>query len=181
MIINLKLAIIVTIFCMLILPTILFVLLKNKPKALKICAAVLFAVYLVFLFIGTTASISLKSGNVYIAFNFDKEWFSMDFSWFGLTKINTLINLFLLFPVGFVTYVFSNKHQFLKTILFSLAISLIIETYQFVLPIHRNTEVSDVIFNTLSGLISATYCEALNKILKRNKKWFQKKNFTQNT
>ena len=161
MIINLKLAIIVTIFCMLFLPTILFILLKNKPKALKICAAVLFAVYLVFLFIATTASIILKNGNVCIAFNFDKEWFSLDFSWFGLTKINTLINLFLLFPVGFVVYTFSNKHQFLKTILFSLAISLIIETYQFVLPIHRNTEISDVFFNTLSGLISATYCKSL--------------------
>lgn len=170
MIINLKLAIIVTVFCMLILPTILFLLLKNKPRALKICAGALCVIYLVFLFIGTTASIGLKNGNVSINFYFDKPWLSLDFSWFGLSKINTLINLFLLFPVGFVVYAFSNKKQFLKTILISLAISIIIELYQFVLPIHRNTELSDVVFNTLSGLISATYCELLNKILKRNNK-----------
>ena len=170
MIINLKLAIIVTIFCMLILPTILFILLKNKPKLLKICACVLFAFYIVFLFVGTTASINLNSGNVNIFLNFDKNWFSLDFDWFETSKTNILINLFLLFPVGFVVYTFSNKKQFLKTILLSLAISLIIELYQFVLPIHRNTELSDIIFNTLSGLISAVYCEVLNKISKRNNK-----------
>ena len=167
MIVNLKLAIIVTIFCMLIIPTALFVLLKNKPRALKICASVLLAVYLVFLFIGTTASISLKNNNIIINFYFDKPWLSLDFSWFGLSKINTLINLFLLFPVGFVVYAFSNKHPFLKTILISLAISVLIELYQFVLPIHRNTELSDVIFNTLSGLISATYCKVLTLVINK--------------
>ena len=164
MIINLNLAIILTIFCMLIFPTILFVVLKNKPRILKICTAVLFSFYVIFLFIGTTASISLKNNYLIINFYFNKPWLSLDFSWFGFSKTNTLINLFLLFPIGFVVYAFSSKKHFLKTILISLAISIIIELYQFVLPIHRNTELSDVIFNTISGLISATYCEVLTRV-----------------
>ncbi len=170
MTINLYLALSLTIVLMAVLPTILFITLKNKPKTLKICASVLFFIYLIFLFIGTTGSISLSGSKLSISLNFNKEWFSLDFAWFEISKTNTLINLFLLFPIGFVVYTFTDKKQFLKTILFSFLLSIIIELYQWVLPIHRNTEVSDVIFNTISGVISAVYLEILTKLTDKKDK-----------
>jgi len=75
-----------------------------------------------------------------------------------------LINLFMLFPIGFIVYVFSKDKPFLKTIIITLLVSLIIETLQFVLPIHRNTEILDIILNFLSGVISASYCHLLSKL-----------------
>lgn len=170
MTINLYLALSLTIVLMVVLPTTLFITLKNKPKTLKICAGIMFFVYLIFLFIGTTGSISLNGPKLSIALNYNKEWFSLDFAWFEISKTNTLINLFLLFPIGFVVYTFTNKKQFLKTILFSLLLSIIIELYQWVLPIHRNTELSDIIFNTISGVISAIYLEVLTKLTDKKDK-----------
>lgn len=167
MTINLHFAILIAIMFCFIIPTFLMIFLKKHHKALKICAGVLFCVYLGLLFIGTTATINIKNSNLIINLNFNEPWFSLDFDWFETSKTNVLINLFLLFPLGFVVYTFSEKHQFLKTVLFSLLLSIIIELYQFILPVHRNTELSDIIFNTLSGVISAAYCELLKKIISK--------------
>ena len=121
-------------------------------------------IYLVLLFVGTAGKISLKSDVLKISFDFSHEWFSAYFSWFELSAGNILINLLLLFPIGFVVYTFSQQHPFVKTILIALGISAIIELYQWMLPVFRNSEVSDIIFNTISGVISACYCELLKKL-----------------
>ena len=161
MTINFYFALMLVLFFMLVLPTTLVFTLKHKPKILKWCTAILLIVYLFLLFIGTAGKISLKSNTLKISFNFTKDWFSLYFLWFNFSKTNVLINLFLLFPVGYVVFTFSKNHPFLKTILLALSISIIVEIYQWVLPIHRNTELSDILFNVISGFISAIYCKLL--------------------
>lgn len=172
MTINLYFALTLVVFFMLILPTTLVFALKHKPRTLKWSISILFVIYLFLLFVGTAGKVSLKNNTLNIYFNFSGNWFSLYFLWFSFSKTNALINLFLLFPVGYLVYTFCEKHKFIKTILLALAISLFIEIYQWVLPIHRNTELSDILFNTISGLVSAIYCNLLLRFgaFKTNKK-----------
>ena len=48
-----------------------------------------------------------------------------------------------------------------KTVILSLCLSLAIELIQFVLPINRYTELTDILFNVISGIISAAVCQFL--------------------
>lgn len=144
-----------------IIPTILVFALKSHQKNLKITAIVFACVYFAILFIGTTCTLDISADNIYISFDFSEPWFSLDFLFLDFSLKNMFVNLSMMFPLGFIVYIFSKNHSFKKTILIALAISLCIEFYQFMLPIYRNTEITDIIFNTISGLISATYCEVL--------------------
>lgn len=160
---SIKFVIAIALFLMIALPTILLFALKNHQKALKICTIILMIIYFSLLFIGTSFSVTVKSGNLVIAPNFNKEWFSLNFVACNLSSTNILVNLALLLPTGFIVYIFAKKHRFLKTILFAFLLSLFIEFYQFVLPVSRATELTDIILNTLSGVISAIYCFILEK------------------
>ncbi len=146
-----------------ILPTILVLCLKNRPKVLKICAICLMIAYFIVLFIGTTFNVSLKKGNLSISADFTKDWFSMRFLLYSFKPVNLTINVALLFPLGFIVYSFAKENKFIKTILFSFLLSLFIELYQFVLPISRTTELTDLFFNTFGGMLSALYCKLLQK------------------
>ncbi|MBR3885130.1 MAG: VanZ family protein [Clostridia bacterium] len=156
--------ILIALILMIVLPTVLILTLKNKPKALKICAIVLSVIYFSLLFVGTSFVVKIKNNNLVIYADFSKEWFSMKFLLHNFSMTNILINLILLFPLGFIVDVFAKDKKFLKTILLSFLISIFIELYQFVLPVPRTTELTDILFNTLSGALSATYCFLIEKL-----------------
>ena len=149
---------------MFILPTILLITLKKHTKPLKILTIILSIAYFILLFIGTTFKISIKNNNLIIYPNFTNNWFSMRFLLYSFAKRNILINIALLFPIGFIVQVFCKKNKFLKTILYTFLLSLFIELYQFILPVSRTTELTDILFNTLGGFLSAAYCYILRKI-----------------
>ena len=154
---------VITILLMIVLPTILILTLKNHPKKLKIVAIILSVIYFSLLFIGTTFKVSLKNGNLSVYPDFTRKWFSLRFLISSFSPINITINLILLFPIGFIVFSFAKKHPFLKTILCAFLLSLLIELYQFILPVARTTELTDLLFNTLSGVLSALYCKLLQK------------------
>lgn len=149
---------------MVVFPTTMFFALKNHQKTLKVITLVFATIYFVMLFIGTTCVLDITLKSTHISFDFTKEWFSLDLLWFDFRLGNMFINLSMMFPIGFIVFVFAKKNRFLKTILFAFLLSLFIEFYQFMLPIYRNTELTDIVFNTLSGLISATYYFVLSKL-----------------
>ena len=149
---------------MVVLPTVILIMLKKHKKALKITAIIFAVVYFILLFIGTTFKFKFKSDFVLINADFSGDWFSMRFLPYSFATRNVLINLAMMFPIGFLVYIFSNKNRFLKTILYAFLLSLFIEFYQFMLPISRTTELTDLLFNTLSGMISAIYCYFLTKL-----------------
>jgi len=161
---NINLIIILAFILMVVLPTIILIMLKKHKKALKITAIFLAVVYFVLLFIGTTFKFKIKGDFVLINADFSHEWFSMRFLPYSFAPRNVFINLAMMFPVGFLVYIFSKNRRFLKTILFAFLLSIFIEFYQFLLPVSRTTEITDVLFNTLSGIISAVYCHFLTKL-----------------
>lgn len=143
------------------LPTILCFVLKNNQKAFKITMACLSAVFFVLLFVGTTAEVTLKQNTVAVCYKTTELWFDFGIT-FGNTDItNIAVNLLLLFPVGYIVFTFSGKNYFFKCTAMALIISLIIETYQWVLPFPRSTEVIDIILNTASGIIGYAYSKLL--------------------
>ena len=153
----------IALFLMIIFPTILLIALKNHKRVLKICTIILSLIYFTLLFIGTTFKVTVLNGNLVIKPNFTQNWFSLRFVMHNFSTTNILVNLALLLPIGFITYIFCKKHKFLKTILFAFLISCFIEFYQFALPVARGTELTDILLNTFSGVISAMYCFALEK------------------
>ncbi len=145
------------------LPPIIIVLLKKHRKILNLLVIISAVLYFSFLFVGTTFKIQYSYPNVSFVPSFDKPWLSMNFIAFGFGKINIISNLILFLPLGFIVYTFAKKHRFLKTILLAFVLSISIEILQWILPVSRNTEILDVLLNTLSGTISATYCYVLDK------------------
>lgn len=162
-----------------------FYMLKIKDKKLmKKTAKIYFILYVLALLVGTIAEIGKVGNCFYAKLIFDKPWFNASFLVANLSFDNVLINVFMFFPLGFFVYEFSSQklllffgdkdlknsqnikiytysHSFFLTILISFLASLFIETYQMILPIYRNSELADIVFNTLSGVVSATYFEIL--------------------
>lgn len=161
--INLWLAISLIILLELIVPTILCLTLKNKPLSLKVCTIILAVLFFAFLFVGTTAEVTLKNNIIKVNYVFTDSWFDFKIK-FGSTSIsNIMVNIVLLFPVSYIVFVFSKTNYFAKCIFFAFVVSLIIETYQWVLPIPRGTEIIDLILNTLCGVVSYLYCKLLKR------------------
>lgn len=80
-----------------------------------------------------------------------------------------VINIFMLVPMGLATYNLSNKHRLLKAVLFGLLTGAFIETMQFILPIARSPQLTDIILNTISSLVGAVYALVLSKLKRQNK------------
>ena len=160
--ISLNLAIAVLIFSFLILPQIVMFALYSKPKALKICAIILFIIYL--FAISLLVFGSTRISNEVLKFNIvqNAEWFSLRFCVASFGKREMLYNLIMMFPVSAFVFAitkeqrFCFKKTFFVTILVSLFISLCIEILQFILPFARTTELFDLLTNTISGVFG--YC-----------------------
>lgn len=143
------------------LPTILCFVLKNNQKAFKITIACLSVVFFVLLFVGTTAEVTLKNNTIAVCYKTTGQWFDFGITFGNIDITNIFVNLFLLFPVGFIVFTFSDKNHFVKCTILALIISLIIETYQWVLPFPRSTEIIDILLNTASGIVGYAYSKLL--------------------
>lgn len=160
---NTILLFIIAFLLLFVAPIVLSFKLKNNQKALKITAIIFACFYFIALFIGTTCEIDIDIYKTTISFDYTKNWFDINFLIYDFDFDNILINLSMFFPLGFIVYVFFEKNPFFKTLIFSICLSLFIELYQFILPISRFTELTDLVFNFLSGLISAYVCKFLIK------------------
>ena len=156
MIINFYFIFAIIFFIFIILPSIIILLIKDEKK-LKILSSVIFIFYLIILFVGTILELDEVYPNLSFYFDFNHSWFSPNFLWFNFSIDNLIINAGLMFPIGFFTYTHFKNNKFLKTILLAFTLSILIEIYQMILPIYRNTEILDIILNTISGIFSAIY------------------------
>ena len=168
MVINLILAIILSLFFMVILPAFFLVLFYNKPS-LKWITLAFSIIYFIMLFVGVFGKVDIDTQNISITFESNNSWFiASHFSWFSFDTINILLNLFMLFPLGAIVLASTKKHAFLKTVAFSFCTSLFIEFMQFALPINRTVEVTDLLYNTLSGIIGFLFFWLILKLFKKN-------------
>lgn len=140
---------------------------KNQ-RALKITAYICFVLYLLFLFVLVFGQVNVEEGYVAVNIVKNSNWFSLNFATAHANKTNLLYNLIMMFPVSafvFATQKVDKSHNalkyflkvFLKTVLISFLISLFIETFQFILPVKRTTELFDLLINTLSGVLGFCY------------------------
>lgn len=84
----------------------------------------------------------------------------------GKIYINEIINNVLVFlPVGIYACMLNPKWPILKKIGLSFSISLIIEVFQFIFAIGA-TDITDIIGNTLGGLIGIGVFYLFNKVFK---------------
>ncbi len=80
----------------------------------------------------------------------------------------------MLFPVGLFVFAISKRKPWQKLLL-CLAVGalcgLIIETYQFILPIQRSVQLSDIILNAISALIGGFYAWLIFSIKEKTTKY----------
>lgn len=149
----------ITFFGFFILPFLLMKCFKTqkKQKMAIICA---FCFYLIALFIGVWGKLEINSKITRLTFDFSKTWFSKSINWnfSNLSLFDTVVNLVMLIPVGIFTSYFCHKKWkpllFFAFLLFvGLFCGIFIEVSQFVLPIPRSVQLSDIVFNSISVLL----------------------------
>ncbi len=127
-------------------------------------------IFLSALCLGTFSTISLGE-NVTISFSNTGKWFANEFDWnvWGIGWRDFAINLALMFPVGTFCVMFFEKHPLVCAFAIALCLSALVEFLQFALPIARNPQLSDIIFNALSAYLGALYALGLLKLKARKK------------
>ena len=175
---NLILVLVLGAVCYIILPFVVWCL--NGEKLKKILTIVLFCLYLVVLFAGVFGQIDISKDRVSITLDFSGKWFAKTINW-SLSKVTTfdlIINLVMLFPVGMMVLYFARNKKWWVKVLLLIVIGLcsgaFIEFFQFMLPIQRSVQLSDVLLNTVSvsvgGLIAWGYLEIIKQVKKPKNK-----------
>ena len=143
MVLNTLFVLICGILYYFILPFIIFFCVKNT-KLKNILMAIYLIIFLMVLFVGVFSTISINWENISFVFDFSHGWCSK--------SINlALKNLQL----------FNNKKPFyvkiILLIIVGLMSGLLIEGLQFVLPVQRSVQLSDVLLNTISVLLGGVF------------------------
>lgn len=156
---------------MVVLPLLLLIFIKNK-KALMICVKTLCIVYFCLLAVGVFGKIDMQNGNFIVTFETNGSWFDFKkFTPYSFGTFNVLINLYMLFPIGAIGVVSLQNHKLIKTALLSFCISFFIESMQLILPIARSVEITDLVYNTISGVIGYCFFAIMLKICKKEDKF----------
>ncbi len=142
--------------CFALLPFVLLCIIKDRKK-MNIAATVIFCCYLLVLFAGVFGKLEIGAKTTKITFDFSGQWCTKSIKWnfSHLSAFDIFINLIMLIPVGiFTSYFLHRKWKIWQLLIFLIFIGfgcgIFIETMQFILPIPRSVQLSDVIFNTAS-------------------------------
>ena len=153
--------IIVGILCYAVFPMCLLFIRKRKTQ--KIFCLVILVSFIFVLLIGVLGKIDITKQYVKIYLDFSGDFASkpINLSFAHLTTLDMFINIVMLIPIGTYFVFFNQNMRFWKMIVFSLLIGLgvglCIETLQFILPVQRSVQLSDIVFNSLSVMIGALY------------------------
>lgn len=148
------------------------IIFRNKPSLLKVITIILLVLYLICLTILTlVTNVSFSKNGVDITLIQSAPWFSKKILWTfsHLSLIDFLINIVMMYPLGYLIAILS-KHNLackiiLKTFAFSFLVSLCIESLQWTLPVLRNPTLSDIIFNSISGIIGSSCFIIIQKFI----------------
>ena len=163
-------------FLYVVCPIILRMLI-NKKRANTILSFVLLLLFLFVLCLGVFTNCSVTYPTIKISFETNELWANeyILFNIFNLTCFDLLVNSVMLLPFGVIFTLFyyyknpnfSVKKLFLWLFFIGLACGLFIETMQFILPIERTIQLSDVLLNTISCFIGGLYFILLLQIKKK--------------
>lgn len=151
----------VTIFYLIV--PFLILLVRNK-RTQKILSIVSLCIFIAILVVGTLGKIDISKTTTTITFEKFGNWFdkNINFNFSNITKQDIIINILMLIPIGTFTCYCLENSKIWKKILVAIAVGfccgLLIEFCQFMFPVPRSVQLSDVIFNTISVLIGALIC-----------------------
>ena len=144
-------------------------------KAIVVVCSILFGIVL---FFGITSKVSITENCVIVNFDYTNKWFGkpINLNVFDIDKIDFIINISMLVPIGLVVIYFNKRklpNKLLMLTLIGLMIGLALETLQYILPVYRTVQLSDVVLNTVSvvigGCVGLIYDLIVNKIRKVNR------------
>lgn len=174
--INTILVLILSILFCLVVP--FFILLVKDRKKQNILSLLCLVLFLIALFVGVFGKLDFNWDYVQISFDFSGKWCNKTINWTfsNISTFDLVINLVMLIPIGIFAFHYLKINQFWRKIVVLVAVGVLcgtfIETMQFVLPIPRSVQLSDVVFNaisvTLGGLICALYSWIVAKINRQN-------------
>ena len=149
-------------------------LLINKKKINTILSLVLLILFLIVLFLGVFTNCSVTYPSIKISFSTNGLWASeyIRFNIFKLSIFDLCVNAIMLLPIGVIFslfYYYKNPTLSIKKLLLWLMLigflsGLFIEAMQFILPIERAIQLSDIILNTISCVLGGVYFFILLKI-----------------
>ncbi len=152
-------------------------LLIDKKKTNLILSLVLLFLFLIVLTLGVFTNCSVTYPSIKISFETSGVWASehIRFNIFNLSIFDLCVNAIMLLPVGVIFTLFyyykkpnfAVKKLFLWLFLIGFSCGLFIETMQFILPIERAIQLSDVLLNTISCVLGGVYFLILLKTKKR--------------
>ena len=155
-----------------VLPLILWLLGKNKKS--NFIVGIIFVSYIIILFFGVTSKIDYNLKTTTIELDYSLNWADKVVNWTfkDLSYLDVLINIYMLIPIGHVVVYCSKRlgvSLIIKLVIIGLLYGVLIETIQFVLPVPRSVQLSDVIFNTISvcigGGLGCLYKYIANKVM----------------
>lgn len=141
----------------LIIPILIWRFARNTKFGKYLTIVFLFA-FLVILFLGITGRVCISNHYVIVDMDFTNNWLGKKINFYmsNINKVDFIINILMLIPIGFVLAYFVHK-SFVRKLFISFVLGLIcgkmLEITQFVLPVYRSVELSDVVLNTISVVI----------------------------
>lgn len=161
-----------------ICPIILRLTFKNK-KVTIILLSIMATLFSIVLFIGVFTKVTVTQDVIKISLNSKGHWASetINFNIFNLSTFDLCVNTIMLIPFGVILALALNyrnkKMPFWKLLLLlflcGILFGFMIELIQFILPIERAIQLSDVFLNAISCVIGGLYFTALLKIKKEVK------------
>lgn len=150
----------------------------RNSKVGRLIVIIFAGLYGVLLLLGITTKIIFQEGFAIIDVDFSANWCdkTINISLVNIDKVDLFINIIMLIPVGLILVYFSkksliNKFVFLLVIGFMIGVGL--ETLQFILPVYRSVQLSDVLLNTFSviigGVLGIFYDTIIFFIRKKNR------------
>lgn len=134
------------------------ILFLRKTKSYYAVLWVVYFLFLLVLLVGVLGKIEIGKTYSNITFDFSGEWANKKIGTsFDTTKTDFLINIAMLVPVGQLVCLISKIKRSRFGVLFAVVAGgfcgVLIETMQFVLPVMRSVQFSDVVYNTVSAVI----------------------------
>ena len=130
------------------------VLIKVKNKLLLMSYVF---IYFTIIILGVFSYIEVSYMTISFSILFTHSFFTNHFSIFSFDLFGIIINLFLLFPLGFSLPLLKKSTNYYTIAIISFIISFSIEILQYILPIIRYPELLDTINNVISAILGYSY------------------------
>jgi len=154
---NLVFVLIVLSMFYFIVPILILVFVNNDRKYSQL-KRIYLSLFFIALFFGVFCKIDITNEIIFIGFDLSGCFFNkLIITKFPKFKLDIIINLLMLMPIGEFVFLDKIKNRKKYTVFtalsFGIFIGFVIELLQFMLPVVRIVQISDIIYNGISVLL----------------------------